>query len=71
VSEQPYTLADLARLERQMERRWHDLALAEQRGQPIHVLERMYDGYLDALDEYMRCQRALNQRQSGSDRLAS
>jgi hypothetical protein len=70
MAERRYTPTDLTRLERQMERRWHDLAVAEQRGQPIHVLERMYDGYLAALDDYIRCQRALGERQR-PDRLAS
>ena len=48
---------ELARLERRMERRWHDLAMAEQRGQPPHALERMYDAYLKALDDYISYQR--------------
>ncbi|MGZ3663438.1 MAG: hypothetical protein ACXVDA_02995 [Ktedonobacterales bacterium] len=51
------TQAELARLERRMERKWHDLAMAEQRGQPPHALERMYDAYLKALDEYISYQR--------------
>lgn len=50
---------ELARLERRMERRWHDLAMAEQRGQPPHALERMYDAYLKALDDYISYQRQL------------
>lgn len=51
--------AELARLERRMERKWHDLAMAEQRGQPPHALERMYDTYLKALDDYINYQRQL------------
>ena len=47
---------DLEQLERRMERKWYDLATAEQRGQPVHVLERMYDAYLKALDDYVRYQ---------------
>lgn len=50
---------ELARLERRMERKWHDLAMAEQRGQPPHALERMYDAYLKALDDYISYQRQL------------
>ncbi len=53
------TQAELARLERRMERKWHDLAMAEQRGQPPHALERMYDAYLKALDDYINYQRRL------------
>lgn len=66
----PSSMTELERLERRMERRWYDLAMAEQRSQPVHVLERMYDAYLRALDEYVRYQRG----QSGdgaSRRLAS
>lgn len=49
----------LARLERRLERRWRDLAMAEQRGQPSHVLERMYAAYLRELEGYLRTQRGL------------
>jgi hypothetical protein len=65
--------SELERLERRMERKWYDLAMAEQRGQPAHVLERMYDAYLKALDEYVRCQRGLNTHsdRSNASRLAS
>jgi hypothetical protein len=48
---------ELEHLERRMERRWFDLATAEQRGQPDHVLDRMYDAYVHALDEYVLFQR--------------
>ncbi len=51
--------AELARLERRMEHKWHDLAMAEQRGQPPHALERMYDAYLKALDDHINYQRRL------------
>jgi hypothetical protein len=49
--------AELNRAEQRMQRRWFDLAMAEQRGQPMSVLERMYDTYLRALDEYVALQR--------------
>ena len=48
--------------EQRMQRRWFDLAMAEQRGQPMSVLERMYDTYLRALDEYVALQRRTNSR---------
>ena len=48
---------EFERLERRTERRWYDLAMAEQRGQPPHVLDRMYDAYLRALDEFVVFQR--------------
>ena len=60
----------LERLERQLEQRWRDLALAEQRGQPTHVLERMYAVYLRELEAYVRAQRAQAGRETYS-RLAS
>ncbi len=64
---QPRPMSELERIERRMEKKWYDLAMAEQRKQPIHVLERMYDVYLRALDEYVSYQRGL----PGSRRLAS
>jgi len=54
--------AEIARLEKRMERYWFDLAMAEQRGQPAHALERMYDRYLKSLDEFIACQRAADDR---------
>ena len=54
--------ADLHRAEQRMQRRWFDLAMAEQRGQPMSVLERMYDTYLRALDEYVTLQRRSSAR---------
>ncbi|MFI5274592.1 MAG: hypothetical protein ACHQ4H_16290 [Ktedonobacterales bacterium] len=50
-------MTELERLERRMERKWYDLAMAEQRSQPAHVLERMYNAYLEALDAYVQYQR--------------
>ncbi len=64
------TRTELERLERRLEGRWHDLTLAEQRGQPLRVLERMYDAYLRALDDLVDYQRASAGRQTPT-RLAS
>jgi hypothetical protein len=61
---------ELERLEKKMERKWYDLAMAEQRGQPMHVLERMYDAYLKALDDFVQYQRDLD-RNAKRTRLAS
>ena len=61
---------ELSLLEKRMERRWYDLAMAEQRGQPVHVLERMYDAYLSALDAYISYQRRVS-GEDGGNRLAS
>jgi hypothetical protein len=54
--------AQLHSAEQRMQRRWFDLAMAEQRGQPVSVLERMYDTYLRALDEYVALQRRTSAR---------
>jgi hypothetical protein len=40
--------------EQQMQRRWYDLAMAEQAGQSAQVLERLYQLYYCALEEYLR-----------------
>lgn len=52
-----HPMTDLERLERRMEKKWYDLAMAEQRGQPVHALERMYDAYLKSLDDFIQYQR--------------
>ncbi len=64
------TMTELERLERRMERRWYDLAMAEQRRQPPHVLDRMYNAYLQALEEFVALQRSGSVRRTGA-RLAS
>jgi hypothetical protein len=70
ISKNDASMRQLAQLEKQMERRWFDLAMAEQRGQPSHVLERMYEAYLSALDAYITYQRQLSDQDS-SGRMAS
>lgn len=67
-SRRPTFSADLGRAEQRMQRRWFDLAMAEQRGQSMVALERMYDAYLRALDEYVALHRRAG---SPSARLAS
>jgi len=57
-------MTDLERLEHRVERRWFDLAMAEQRGQPAQALERMYEAYLRALDDLVTYQRASVSRRS-------
>jgi hypothetical protein len=68
-SRSPFS-AQLHSAEQRMQRRWFDLAMAEQRGQPMSVLERMYDTYLRALDEYVALQRRSSAR-GMTTRLAS
>lgn len=61
---------ELARIERRLHDCWRDLAAAEQRGMPAHLLERMYANYLRLLDAYVATQRRLRGRAPQS-RLAS
>jgi hypothetical protein len=49
------TVAELEYAEKRMRQQWHDLALAEQEGVPLEVLEQMYDSYILLLEEYNRC----------------
>jgi muramidase (phage lysozyme) len=64
------TRRKLEQIERTLERQWRSLALAEQRGQPAAVLERMYAAYLRTLDAYIVCARAHVGKDAAS-RLAS
>jgi hypothetical protein len=48
--QQPISESDI--LYHRMERKWLTLSMAEQRGQPTEVLTRLYDAYLEALDNY-------------------
>jgi len=54
----PNSRRKLEQIERSLDRQWRSLALAEQRGQPAAVLERMYAAYLRTLDAYIVCARA-------------
>ncbi|HEY7356865.1 MAG TPA: hypothetical protein VH590_10375 [Ktedonobacterales bacterium] len=47
--------------ERRLQRLWHDLAMAEQRGQPAPRLERLSRLYWCALEEYVQLSRLLEQ----------
>ncbi len=48
---------DVERLEAAMQQRWYALALAEQRGQSAHVLERLFAAYMKALEAYVAAKR--------------
>ena len=53
----PTTNASQEKIEyavRQMQRRWYDLAMAEQAGQSAPVLESLYHLYYSAMEEYLR-----------------
>jgi hypothetical protein len=41
--------------EQRMQQRWYDLVMAEQKGAAVAVLERMYNAYMLAVEEYNHC----------------
>ena len=49
------TSAQLEHAHKRMKQKWFDLAMAEQRGVSVAVLERMYNAYILAVEEYNRC----------------
>ena len=49
------TLAQLEYAQKRMEQKWYDLAMAEQQGAAVPTLERLYNAYVLALEEYNRC----------------
>jgi hypothetical protein len=46
------TLAQVKQAERQMQQQWHDLVMAEQRGEPAETLEHMYNLYILRAEEW-------------------
>ncbi len=48
------TLAQLEYAQERMQQKWYELAMAEQRGVASPVLERMYNAYVLAMEEYNR-----------------
>ena len=49
------TLAQLEHAQKRMEQKWYELVMAEQHGGSVQVLERMYNSYVLAMEEYNRC----------------
>ena len=49
------TIAQLEYAQKRMEQKWYDLAMAEQQGAAVPTLERLYNAYVLALEEYNRC----------------
>jgi hypothetical protein len=47
-------MSELEYAQRRMQQKWYDLAIAEQRGVAVPVLERMYNAYVLAMEEYNR-----------------
>lgn len=59
--------AQLEHAQQRMEQKWYNLVMAEQRGEAMPVLERLYNSYVLAMEEYNRCseiyQQTLNVQQ--------
>ncbi|MBA2392522.1 MAG: hypothetical protein H0V70_07225 [Ktedonobacteraceae bacterium] len=49
------TPTELEHAEKRMQQKWYDVAMAEQKGVAVQVLERMYNAYMLAVEEYNRC----------------
>jgi len=49
------TSTELEYAEKRMQQKWYDLVMAEQQGGSVPVLERMYNAYILAVEEYNRC----------------
>ena len=49
------TPIELEHAEKRMQQKWYDVAMAEQKGVTVQVLERMYNAYMLAVEEYNRC----------------
>lgn len=49
------TFAELENAEQRMQQQWYDLVMAEQEGEPLEVLEQLYDSYILLVEEYNRC----------------
>jgi hypothetical protein len=59
------TLAQLEHAQQRMQQKWYELAMAEQRGVAVAVLERMYNAYVLAMEEYNRCTDEYQREQRG------
>jgi len=59
------TLAQLEHAQKRMEQKWYELVMAEQHGGSVQVLERMYNSYVLAMEEYNRCSKAKPSTQDG------
>jgi hypothetical protein len=58
------TLAELENAEQRMQQQWYNLVMAEQEGEPLEVLEQLYDSYILLVEEYNHCSdEYLNDRQ--------
>ncbi len=49
------TSVELEYAEKRMRQKWHDLVMEEQRGASVQMLERMFNAYMLAVEEYNHC----------------
>jgi len=49
------TSVELEFAEKRMRQKWHDLVMEEQRGASVQMLERMFNAYMLAVEEYNHC----------------
>jgi hypothetical protein len=49
------TTQELEHAEKRVQQKWYDLVMAEQKGAATPALERMYNAYMLAVEEYNRC----------------
>jgi len=54
------TTTELEYAEKRMRQKWYDLVMAEQKGASRPTLERMYNAYMLAVEEYNRCSATAN-----------
>lgn len=57
------TPTEFEHAEQRMKQKWHDLVMAEQQGVSVQTLERLYNSYMLAVEEYNRG-KAEDQRRS-------
>jgi len=62
------TVQELEHAEKSMQQQWHDLAMAEQRGEPLEMLEQMYDRYILLAEEYNLCSEKFQQELAQAER---
>jgi hypothetical protein len=58
------TGAQLEHAQKRMQQKWYELVMAEGRGAAVAVLERMYNAYILAMEEYNRCAAAYQRERS-------
>lgn len=55
--------AQLERAEERMQQKWYDFVMEDQQGASTQALERLYNAYMLAVEEYNHCREAAEQQQ--------